>query len=238
MGYIVLIAPCILIIPIYLFIIKRTTGPIPEPRVLITPQSTIITFDIHGVLFNLDWKKIMQLVWRNKRSWGLITYIINPRFLYNTRQLAKKGTVLENIIIELSNHHPYFGSNKSFIYSLANAQKPIPSMIDLLEVLKKEGYSLHIFSNIGLNLYADLAHDFPAIFTLFDQAFTPDGLKGKQHTKTFVTYLKLYNPEQKQVIFVDNNKNNVHKADYVGILGVYYKNTQQLETVFKKLEVL
>lgn len=213
---------------------------IPKPRLSkpVNPHSSIIAFDIHGVLFKADWKKIAQMMWADKKTYRLCIYLFNPWFIYDLVRLSNKGAVLEACITFLSSKYRHFAQHEDFIILAANTQKPIFAMVNILHFLKNQGYVLHIFSNIGSSLYEDLSIQFPHIFTLFDDAFTPNGFDGKSHQKTFIQYLKEFNPDNKQVLFVDNNKNNIIMANTVGIVSVYYKNPRQLRTTFKELRII
>lgn len=225
-------------IAIYSIAIQKTPNPKLSPAKPITPDSSIITFDIHGVLFKADWPKIAKLVWAHKKTGSLIFYIFNPWFIYDLAQMLKKGAVLEKCIDHLSGRHPYFAKHKNFILLIANTQKPIPPMLELVKTLKSHGYTLHIFSNIGTILYKDLSYQFPMPFSLFDDAYTPDGFASKAHPEAFTHYLERYNPHNKQVIFIDNNKNNIALASSAGIVSIYYKKPQQLQAILVKLGVL
>jgi len=232
---------CISFVLLYLLITKKRPRCTPSLHKAITPESTIIAFDIHGVLFNPDWKKIGGLVWRNKKAWSLFIYLFNPRFVYDFFILLKHGAVPEAFIMHFAHQYPYFAQFKNLALAIANTQKPIASMINLLIALKSRGYTLHIFSNIGTVLYADLALTFPAIFCLFDAACVPSATTnyhGKRHKKTFLAYLEQFNPTHKQIIFIDNNARNIRTASRVGIVGIYYKNPTQLKRVFEELKVL
>ena len=222
----------------YIIISQRIACAIPHPSAPITPDSSIITFDIHGVLFTADWPKIAGLIWANKKACTLIMYIFNPKFLYHVVRLLHKGAVLEKCITYLSGKHSYFARHKDFIFLIANTQKPIPHMVDLVKTLKKEGFTLHIFSNIGTQLYESLSQKFPREFILFDKAFTPDGFHGKSHQETFSYYMAAFNPENKQILFIDNNKKNISMAKTVGIISIYYKNPQQLHAALRQLQVI
>lgn len=222
----------------YILVARRMAQIIAHPAAPITPNSSIITFDIHGVLFTPDWPAMARLLWANKNTFVLGLYILNPRFVYRVLRLLYKGAVLEKCITYLSGNYPLFARYQGFIFLVANTQKPIPHMIDLLKALKKKGYTLHIFSNIGTRLYEGLALKFPEEFILFDQAFTPDGFHGKSHLETFYHYLEEFNPENKQIVFIDNNRNNITMAKTVGIISVYYKNPRQLYATLKQLDVI
>jgi FMN phosphatase YigB (HAD superfamily) len=222
----------------YILIRQKIALAIPQPSTPITPSSSIITFDIHGVLFTPDWSKIRSLIWANKKVCTLIIYLFNPRFLFRAFILLRKGAVLEKCITALSGDYPYFARYETFIFSVANTQKPIPHMADLIKTLKQEGFTLHIFSNIGTQLYEDLVREFPQEFIMFDKAFTPDGFQGKSHQETFSYYLEEFNPQNKQIVFIDNNRKNVTLAKNVGIISIYYRNPGQLQETLKQLRVI
>lgn len=211
---------------------------IPCPPLPITPISSIITFDIHGVLFTPDWKAIAKLFWGNKKSCTLFVYLFNPQFLYDLFFLVRNGAVLVKCITYLSGRYPYFACYEQFIFLVANTQKPIANTINVVKLLKEKGYTLHIFSNIGTTLYQKLENEFPQTLMLFSQAFTPDGFHGKNHQDTFTDYLEYFNQDHKQIVFIDNNKNNISLAAAVGIVSIYYKNPEQLQTSLQNLEVI
>lgn len=208
---------------------------LPPIKTPISPHSSIITFDIHGVLFNADWPAIARLIWTNKQSFTLTLYLLNPRFVYRVLRLLYKGAVLEKCITYLSGNYPHFARQKDFIFLVANTQKSVPHMLPLLKKLKEKGFTLHIFSNIGTRLYQGLAEKFPREFALFDKSFTPDGFHGKSHQETFFHYLEEFNPEDKQIIFIDNNRRNIAMARTVGIASIHYKNSQQIQLVLEQL---
>jgi FMN phosphatase YigB (HAD superfamily) len=190
------------------------------------------------VLFTPDWQAIGKLFWINKKSCTLFIYLFNPQFLYDLFFLVKNGAVLVKCITYLSGRYPYFARYEQFIFCIANTQKPIPQTINLVKLLKERGYTLHIFSNIGTALYQKLESEFPHTLMLFSQAFTPDGFHGKNHQDTFTDYLEYFNQDHKQIIFIDNNKNNISLAAAVGIISIYYKNPEQLHTSLHNLDVI
>src|ERR1700732_3167971 len=67
----------------------------------ITPQNTIIAFDLHGVVFELQKydiaKKILALSTK-----GLFWHISNPFFWRRIYQLFAEGKVFESVFFELS----------------------------------------------------------------------------------------------------------------------------------------
>lgn len=208
---------------------------LPDP---ITPNTTTLVFDIHGVLFTSDHKKILSLLWQNKRLIKLFLYFFNPRFLVDFLELVRKKAVPEECIIYLTSRYKGLANFKEIAISIANAQKPIPEMLPLIKTLKEQGYTLHIFSNIGETIFEHLAQAFPEVFCYFDSLYVPnaaDGYISKPKMKAFNYYLERCNQDQKQIIFIDNNIRNISMAAQCNISGIYFENSEILK---QKLQAL
>ncbi|MDR3550884.1 MAG: HAD hydrolase-like protein [Candidatus Babeliales bacterium] len=207
----------------------------------IIPQNTIIAFDIHGVLFKPNFKKIIQLAWNHKKVFTIGFYLLNPKFTFKLISLKYKRAVPEEYFMTLTRDYPSLEQYKSLAIAISNAQTPVQELIDMAQNLKNQGYTLHIFSNIGQYIFADLAHTHPNVFTLFDAIHVPmeyTGYISKRHPDAFDYYLKQHNPENKMVILIDDNKHNIARASQVGIVGIYFKNSDQLRSELQQLHIL
>jgi len=207
----------------------------------ILPHNTIITFDIHGVLFKPHFKKIASLVWCNKRALKVGFYFLNPKFTFQVIKLLYKQAVPEEYFMTLTSKYPSLLRYRPLAIAISNAQKPVPQIIELVQHLKARGYTLHIFSNIGEHIFADLAHTHAHIFTLFDKAHVPNrrtGYIGKKHPESFALYNQLYNSDKKNIVLIDDNKNNICRAAHVGITGIYFKNINQLYSALHRLKII
>jgi len=206
-----------------------------------TPHNTIITFDIHGVLFKPDRKKIAQLAWNNKRAFTIGFYFLNPKFAYTVLALKLKRAVPEEYFMRLTRNYPSLEHYKKLAIDISNAQNPHHDTIKIAQELKNLGYTLHLFSNIGCTIVNDLSCSYPEIFTLFDKVQVPsseNNYTGKRQPGAFALYQTTCNPENKQIILIDDNKKNIARAAHVNMAGIYFKNAQQLRTNLEQLKIL
>jgi len=207
----------------------------------ITPQNTIITFDIHGVLFKPDRKKIAHLAWRNKKAFLIGFYFLNPKFAYQVLSLKLKRAVPEEYFMRLTHHYPSLERYKKLAIDISNAQTPQPEIIDIAQKLKNLGYTLHLFSNIGNAIAKELSASYPKIFGLFDQIHVPsdaNNYTGKRQPGGFALYQTECNPMQKKIILIDDNKQNMTRAAQANMIGIYFKNSQQLRSDLEQLKMI
>ncbi len=207
----------------------------------ITPQNTIITFDLHGVLFQTNYPKIFKIFLRSPHKYRIMLHMLNPKLLFDILRLRLKEAVAEEYVVYLINKYPYLMRYKSLIIKIGNAQKPITETIDIIKQLKSQGYTLHILSNIGEYFFADLKRDFPDIFALFDDikiTTAAENYIGKPYPQIFKYYLKEYNGNNKQIIFIDDKQKNVTAATSLGMIGIRYTSPQQLYSELTTLHVL
>ena len=204
----------------------------------LAPESTIIAFDIHGVLFKKDYKKIARLMWHNKKDLSpLLLYTFNPFFIYDIFKLRYKKAITEEYIIGLGTKYPRLTKLIPLGITLANAQKPISQTISIVKNLKKRGYVLHVFSNIGKTIYADLAKQFPEILNTFDALITTtakNNYKNKSHKDFFYSYISQHTPK-KQLILIDNTYSNIKQAHTLGIIGIRFTTPQALQKTLSRL---
>ncbi len=195
----------------------------------ITPQSTIIVFDINGVLFTTDYWKLAKLLVRDKNSLRLLIHIFHPYVIRDIIRLYWKGSINEEYYTQLVSY-PSLAPCRSLMIAAAQAQKPIPAMIELVQHLRNLGYTLHILSNMGMIFFSHLQALHPAFFAQFQAlkiANPGENYLSKPHKLMYQRYLQECNPEHKQIIFVDDKKRNVYAAEQEGMIGVLCKNAQQ-----------
>jgi len=129
-----------------------------------------------------------------------------------------------------------------FMHNIANTQYPIQGTIDTIKDLKEKGYPLHILSNISNHAYKSFEEKFPEIFSLFDEQQITIWENGNVIEKPSLDYFKHYlakhNPENKHVIFIDDQVQNIDAAQQLGIIGITFKNPQQLQHELKALKII
>ena len=196
----------------------------------ITPQTTIIVFDINGVLFTTDYWQLFTLLIRDKNSFRLLVHVLHPYVVRDIIRLYWKGSTNEEYYAHLVSTYSSLAPCKSLLLAAAQAQKPIPSMIELVEQLRTLGYQLHILSNIGMIFFSHLQALHPTFFAhfrAFKIANLDENYLSKPHKLMYERYQKECNPEHKQVIFIDDKKRNVYAAQQEGMIGVLFNNPQQ-----------
>jgi HAD superfamily hydrolase (TIGR01509 family) len=199
---------------------------------LLHPKDLIIAFDIHDVLFTLDYVKIPYVALRSKHLYTLIKHALNPYVLADVYRLWRNNTVSEKYFIYLTTQYPGLAHCLPIFITLVNTQKPIKPMIELITTLKQRGYTLHIFSNIGEQTIADLQRKFPTIFEHFDVmhvASADNDYLGKPHAPAFERYLLECNRHNKAILFIDDKERNITAAQHHGIIGLQF-------ITFKKLK--
>lgn len=197
-----------------------------------TPHNTIILFDIHGVLFKPDYKKFFSLLVRNKKTVLLILYSLHPGLLIDLITLWRSGAIVEHYFLVITKKYTRLSSCLPLMIALANAQKPIKQSVNLVAHLKARGYSLHILSNIGKQIFDNLAQQHQSLFSHFDVikvAQADDTLYRKPHATIYHQYQSDHNPHAKNIIFIDDKKKNIKAAQKFGFIALFYHSATALE---------
>lgn len=221
-------------------------------------ENTIIAFDFHDVLVNYDWTKIMKTFWASKKKLRLFIALLNPLIWWDIIKLMWQEAVSEQYIVSLGQKHKSLEPYIPLGIKIANTQKINYNMLNLSKNLKNSGYELQLFSNIGAIVLQDAIPKFPEIFGLFSKMVVPSKENGyirKPFDLAFTNYLEINKSSHtnylhennsrennsqvnKKFIFIDDKTKNIKKADQYGILGIRFKNYDQLVQEFKKLCIL
>lgn len=194
------------------------------------PDNTIIVFDIHGVLFSTDYRKVLHLLW-TPQTCLIFLHLCNPTALWAMIKLWYKGAVDEEYLVYFTSRYQRLRGCKELLFAVANAQRPIQPMVDLVHDLKKQGYTLHILSNIGELMFDELTQRFPALFDQFDAykvANQAEAYLAKPNIRMYQTYLQQHNPDNKQIIFIDDKVKNIKAAQQAGMTSLRFTTAQAL----------
>lgn len=208
-----------------------------------SPENTIIAFDFHDVLVNYDYKKIIKTFWSSNKKFKLFIILLNPIIWLDIIKLKHQKAVSEQYIVWLGKKYKNLEPYVSLGIEIANTQKTNPDMLNLLKNLKLLGYELQLFSNIGGIIIQDAIPKFPEIFNCFSKIIVPSQENKyirKPFDNAFINYLQenKYNKINKKFIFIDDKSKNTKKATKYGILGIRFKNHDQLAQEFKNLGIL
>ena len=191
----------------------------------------VIAFDLHDVLFGMDYKKVASIAWQASPKLPLIAAPLHPRFWANFIKLIRKDAVGEEYVVRMAQWHPALKPYIATGISIINAQKPNKPVVDITKLLKKNGYKLIVFSNIGELAYKDLWTQFPDIMNLFDDAvFTQekDDYVRKPMAGAFEKLLSKAGAPPQEILFIDNKQKNIHAAQQQGINAIHYKTPGNL----------
>jgi len=207
----------------------------------ITPENTIIVFDLHDVIVNYDYIKIIKTFFASKGKLKLFITMLNPFVWWNIIKLIYNNAIAEQYIIGLGKEHKNLTPYIPLGIAIANCQKANPKMIILLKELKNKGYTLQLFSNIGTQIFKDFKQKNPHIINYFDKVILPsqeNGYLRKPHQNAFLNFLeKNKENSNKQILFIDDKEKNTHKALSHGIIGISFKSEAQLRELFTKLGI-
>ncbi len=108
---------------------------------------------------------------------------------------------------------------------------PVNGMPELINDLS-EKYKLILLSDHGREWieYIEVRHEFLNCFDKRHYSFNSNKLKSDP--SIFITILKENGLSREEVIFIDDNKDNIAAAASVGIRGIIFKNRAQFTKIF------
>ncbi len=208
----------------------------------------IILWDLHDVL--LKRCGTGAALWTNigpafaNMSWAAFGELLALFAQQTYREISSE----EMIKIAQKHHIPEF---KDLIFEVGNAQCINPGMDKLVQELDSLGIDQHLGSNIGRKVFEQLRNKkrYPEINrSLLDYLdlskskvvqYSCHGITKKPNPAYFEEYLahtKL-NPKKDRIIFVDDKLINVMSAKKMGLIGIQFKNSQQLREELQRLGI-
>lgn len=205
----------------------------------ISKDNIVIAFDLHGVLFTFDYKKIVKLIWQFNHKLAIIATFFHFGLIWQLLKLLWNEATDEEFYDLFEQKHPILFP---LILEMTNAQKIIPGTDHIVKDLAQHGYTLHILSNIGPQRFKQLSNDFPQLIGYFKRVKIVDPndtprIK-KPDTQFFVDYLKEYTQPEQQVILIDDNKKNIKIAHSLGMIAIPFRSAKQLKKQLQQLGIL
>jgi HAD superfamily hydrolase (TIGR01509 family) len=199
------------------------------------PSTTIFVFDLHHVVIRPDYLRILKKCKDIPQPWKLFLTAFNPYFMYDVIQLVRTSRVPEEYIMVLSAKYPVLRQYIGIGITLLNTQKLIPSTYEVIQKLKKAGFKVYVFSNIGQQTYQELLKQLPELETLFDDiqvASAEQQWLHKPYIDAYKHMLQKFNVKPEHVIFIDNKLSNFTQAEALGIKTLLYESEEQFRKVF------
>lgn len=219
-----LIAICVMALP-------TATHQEPLPQ-----KEYVLAFDLHGVVFTPDTSLMWQAFKQTPFTFSSLFTLLNPFFIYDLVTSFFSSDSAEEIILHLTHNYPDLERYYETAMAMVNAQKPIPGTVKVLHQLKEEGYTLHVFSNIGKESLKFLRNNHPRIFQPFsDFVFTQpeDGWIQKPQPQAYKKFLQTVNLQPEQVIFIDDKKSNLKPAQDMGFVTIHFTSPETLRTTLQ-----
>lgn len=195
-----------------------------------TPDSTVILFDLHGVLVKADQVKLMR------------------NFLkINGKLKFLKSAIRKQVTHDLAEENQLCTQCKKYrkqVIKTINSQKIKPKMLSLLHELKTLDYKLLLFSNIGADAFDDLKQreEFISLFGLFDDLIIsgPQNDYERKPNQAFYNHAlsiaRQSHPEAQTFVLIDNKRKNIKRAK--GMCGLRYSSTKKLRKQLNALGIL
>ena len=177
-----------------------------------------VIFDIGGVLVeNPKFKEF----WNNAKGSKQLRINFGMQTI-STEEFSKKGSE----ILNLSEKEFYKKYKEN--YWTGNLIKKV------FEIFKSIKIKKYIFSDTNPIHKQYLVKNFNEIFEIADKSFLD---KRKHFINSYHEILKEIDQIPEEVIFIDNNKEDVTNAKSIGINGILYQNPQQLKEELTNLGV-
>ena len=204
---------------------------------LLKPQTAFV-FDLHGVIFRFDPILAITAAIHAPSKKLLLKTVLNPWIIWDVIKLLHNSAVVEEAIMAIGYKYPNLKAIIPTALKIANAQSPIWPTMQLIKQIKRNGFKLYIFSNIGEQSASILQAKYPEIFALFDGILvteSQDNYIMKPSQASFNKFLNKFNLEKQQIIFIDDKQSNIHIARTMGIAAIQFINPCQCAQLLQKI---
>lgn len=205
-----------------------------------TPDNTLIVFDLHGVVFNHDYKQMVLTFLRSPLKKYVLLQLLHPCIFRDIFKVVHRN-VPEAFFVHMAYHYASPVNVIPLLIEIGNSQKICQPVIEIIKQLKQQGYQLAVLSNIGHHMYLDLKKKHPDIFALFDNIMVamPDtGYLSKPNPGIYEYFIKMYNQDKRNMILIDDKVKNLIPAIPFGITGIPFSSPEQLKKKLNSLGIL
>lgn len=217
-------------------------------------KDTVFAFDINDVIIEPDFSKIWGIIYKEilkSHKMEVGSALLKYNLWKIIVKCATKGCVPEEYLRQIQANYPQYKDLCNIGIKLANAQREIPGMFELIQKLHADGHKLVFFSNISkdkLNPDVDssieaLRKQFPVLqYFDLDASFltTHENMLQQRFIKkpnpdAYKLFLKKFSEKypgrEKDIVFVEDRIKNVRPAQREGIATIWFTSSENLKAV-------
>ncbi|MFX1394697.1 MAG: HAD family hydrolase [Promethearchaeota archaeon] len=199
-----------------------------------------IIFDLGGVIVELDYSNFYNRVISLTSSENPRTRIMLEFFRQS--DLYHQGKMSDEEFYQLAcDLLQVCMLNQSEFYDAFNSivSHPIPEAVNLLKKLKENGnYLLMALSNVNASHWNYILSKKWDFLDYFDEIILSHDVKiTKPNPKIFKHAINKSKCKPQEIVFIDDGSINVRSAKELGIIGIHYKNIEELIKEFKRLNI-
>jgi 2-haloacid dehalogenase len=194
-----------------------------------TSKIKAVIFDFGGVLISWDPRNLYSRFFPEQPQ-AMEDFLAEISFMeWNAQQ--DKGRPFEEAVALLSKQFPHRAHlirayRENWRESITGS---IEGTVELLRLLKKNGYSLYGLSNWGTETFALVQHEFD-FFNLFDEIILSGEVKLiKPDPEIFELFLQKIGKPADQCLFIDDSEPNIITAKKMGFDTVHFKSPEHLK---------
>ena len=206
----------------------------------LTPTNAVIVFDLHGVLFRHNYWGMWTTFRKSPIKWRFLRAFLSPRLLWGIFKLLYRRPIPESFFMHLSHNYEHIRDVMPLLIDIANQQIRNEKTIAIVKGLKHQGFGLALLSNIGQHIFDALEPKHRDLFSLFDYIIVASE-ETQYACKPNPKIYKLLHDEldhDKRIVLVDDKEKNICGGLPFGIVGILYKNPEQLKKQFNKFGII
>lgn len=202
----------------------------------------VILWDIHHVILQKNKKEIASSLWHFDQKAEVLrkcSFDMAKDMIKGVYHALTTGASAELFAAIAERHNNHILAH--LITTLANTQEFIPGTVSIIQNLHNLGYRQHIGSNVGTKTFEALLRN-PTMQTVFNnQLFELDASQTvtydpsnpaatieKPNPAFFIAYLQKNNLQPENVVFIDDNAQNVRAAQECNVYALKFINAPQL----------
>ena len=194
-----------------------------------------LIFDFGKVLVDYDFMPLLDSFFKGdkEREAKFCKVFLDQGFI---DECDREDIPFEEIIRKHQEQTPEFADALQFFYDNYDSfvTGPMPGMLELLTLLKAEGYSLY-----GLTNWCSAVHKVMAkypVFKLLDgRVISSEEHLLKPQPQIYECLIERYGLLPEECVFTDDKAINVEGGEQVGIKGIVFKNAGDYEKELRKI---